>query len=206
MLPDPNPSLTPTLTLADQVVWMVDVFLKILAPEACKQRIGLLSCAIWNRVRRLERRFCSLYAEWKAGTLPKGVRRRRAARRCERGVAQGEATVERPASLMPRRVRWMYALLPMSAGTLLGRLDSLLHHYPEMKAFVAQCPQAGRVLRALCGTAGLTVPGWLALARRRRSSPRRGEGERHPSPVPSLKGRGTQAGAEKQRTRRGRRT
>ena len=65
MFPDP------ALTLADQILGIVAIFLKTLAPEACARRIGLLSVAIWNRVRRFERRFLALHAMWKAGTLPK---------------------------------------------------------------------------------------------------------------------------------------
>ena len=66
----------PTLTLADQIFWLVAVFMKTMAAEGCKRRIGLFSVAIWSRVRRFERRFLALYAEWKAGTLPqaRGVR------------------------------------------------------------------------------------------------------------------------------------
>ena len=65
MFPDP------TLTLADQILWIVAVFMKTMAAEGCKRRIGLFSVAIWSRVKRFERRFLALYAEWKAGTLPK---------------------------------------------------------------------------------------------------------------------------------------
>ncbi len=65
MFPDP------TLTLADQLFLIVELFCKIMAPEACKLRIGSISVTIWKRVRKLERRFSALYARWKAGTLPK---------------------------------------------------------------------------------------------------------------------------------------
>jgi hypothetical protein len=61
----------PTFTLADQLFWIVDVFLKTMGPEACKRRIGLFSLAVWSRVKRFERRFSALYAMWKTGTLPK---------------------------------------------------------------------------------------------------------------------------------------
>ena len=63
----------PTLTLADQIFWLVAVFMKTMAAEGCKRRIGLFSVAIWSRVKRFERRFLALYAEWKAGTLPTGA-------------------------------------------------------------------------------------------------------------------------------------
>ncbi len=60
----------PGLTLGDQIFWIVDLVLKTLAPEACKLRIGAVSGVIWNRVRKFERQFLALYAQWKAGTLP----------------------------------------------------------------------------------------------------------------------------------------
>ncbi len=59
----------PGFTLGDQMYWIVDLFLKTLAPEACHRRVGSLSVAVWQRVKRLERRFSALYARWKAGTL-----------------------------------------------------------------------------------------------------------------------------------------
>ena len=71
MFPDP------TLTLADQILGIVAVFMKTMAAEGCKRRIGLFSVAIWSRVKRFERRFLALYAEWKAGTLPKARGRER---------------------------------------------------------------------------------------------------------------------------------
>ena len=93
----------------------------------------------------------------------------------------------RPASLMPRAVGWMYKMLPLSAGTLISTVGSLVENHPQMKVFVAECPQVGRVLRPLLRMAGMTAPEWLALPRRRRDG-----AVAHPSPVPSLKGRGTQ--------------
>ena len=40
MFPDP------TLTLADQIIGIVAIFLKTLAPEACARRVGLVSCQV----------------------------------------------------------------------------------------------------------------------------------------------------------------
>ncbi len=65
----------PTLTLSDQLFRIVEVFVKTFAQEGCKLRIGLYSIAIWSRVKRFERGFCALYAQWKAGTLPMARRR-----------------------------------------------------------------------------------------------------------------------------------
>jgi hypothetical protein len=56
--------------------WIIVFFCRTIAPEACRLRIGVLSCTIWNRVRKFERRFYALYAMWKAGTLPKPRLRR----------------------------------------------------------------------------------------------------------------------------------
>jgi hypothetical protein len=61
----------PALSLTAQLFWAVDCFCKMMAPEACRRRMGALSFAIYTRVKGFERRFSSLYAMWKAGTLPK---------------------------------------------------------------------------------------------------------------------------------------
>ena len=176
-------------TLADQMFWMVDVFLKTLAREGGRLRIGLVSGAIWNRVRRLERRFLALYAMWKAGRVPKaraaGTRRSSPRPSPRRGEGEeGVAMSVRPASLLPRGLRWMQAMLPESARTIGAGVESLVLNYPEMRAFVADCPQVGRVLRPLCRMAGIGVPEYWRVPRRRgtrrtspRPSPRRGEGE-----------------------------
>src|SRR6185437_3545336 len=106
--------------------------------------------------------------------------------RGERGGAQSEgaAATQRPASVLPRALRWMQGMLPLSAGTLGSMFGALVENHPDMRAFVAEVPQVGRVLRPLLRLAGLTPPAWLALpARVRRSdppphpSPSRGEGE-----------------------------
>ena len=192
MYPDPS------LTLADQMVRIVDVFLKTLTPEVGRRRLGgWLWGAIRNRVGRLSRRFCALYAMWKAGTLPE-VRVSAAAPpppeppRSSPGAmphspvkGEGEGRValaadvamwKCPASLMPRALRWMQGMLPSSAATLAAGMDSLARNYPEMQDFVRECPQAGRVLRPLLRMAGLTAPEYLRL-------PKRGR-DRAPAPPP----------------------
>ncbi len=76
----------------------------------------------------------------------------------------------RPMSVLPRTVRWLQKVLPVSAATLAGGVESLLWNYPETQAFVAECPQAGRILRPLCTITGLTPPEWLRLPKRARKS------------------------------------
>ena len=177
----------PTLTLADQIFWLVDVFMKTMAAEGCKRRIGLFSVAIWSRVKRFERRFLALYAEWKAGTLPKARVVRAAATPHPDPPPQGgreksgaeaafdpgahdaasfERAKQRPVSVLPRTFRWMQGMLPISAGTIASGLSSLIDNHPEMKAFVAEVPQAGRMLRPICEMAGLRLPEWLVLPKR----------------------------------------
>ena len=194
----------PGFTLADQIIGIVDCFLRAMRADACTRRLGSLSFAIWVRVKGLERRFCTLYGLWKAGRVP-GVRVRRGDTSPRPSPQSGEeertptpalprlagegangagganaapfdpqandaASLDRvrtrPMSVLPRRFRWLQKLLPMSAPALAGGVESLLWNYPEMKEFVADCPQAGRILRPLCTMAGLKVPEWLALPKR----------------------------------------
>jgi len=177
----------PTHTLSGQLVWIVDVFMKTLAAEGCKRRIGLFSIAIWSRVKRFERRFSALYAQWKAGTLPLRSSASSAVKSLDRGerreaqsegeagfdpgahdAASWERAKQRPMSVLPRTFAWLPRMLPLSGGTLLGGVESLLVNFPEMKAFAAEVPQVGRLLRPICKMAGLKVPDYLALPKRKR--------------------------------------
>jgi hypothetical protein len=165
----------PTFTAADQIFWIVDLFRKTLAAEACKRRIGVVSVAVWTRVGRFQRRFSALYGMWKAGTLPQ-ARARAAATPHPTPPPQGgpqggrEAGLARAGgvSVLPRAFAWLYKILPVSAGTLASMLGPLLSSHPEMKAFVAEVPQAGRMLRPICTMVGLKPPEWLALPQRKR--------------------------------------
>ncbi len=189
----------PSLTLADQIVWIVALSLKTLAAEACHRRVGSLSVALWRRVKRFERRFLALYAGWKAGTLPPLRSSASSAvnglNRGERREAQGEGdaggglgdvapppprlvrfAAQSPlrgegalaAGVLPRGVRWMQMILPLSAGTLASTLSSVLFNHPEMRALAAEAPQVGRLLRPLCKLAGIKPPDYLALPKRKR--------------------------------------
>jgi hypothetical protein len=183
----------PGFTLADQLFWIVDLFLKTMAPEACRRRVGSLGLAIGARVKGLERRFSKLYAMWKAGTLPVARARRidtptpalpRSAGEGANGAGGGSAAAFdpqacdaasmdrarlRPMSVLPRAFRWLQKMLPVSAGTLASGVESVVWNHPEIKEFVSACPQAARVLRPLCTMAGLKAPEWLALPKRWRA-------------------------------------
>ena len=156
----------PGFTLGDQIFWLLELFLKTLAAEACKLRVGVVSVAVWKRGRRFQQRFLALYARWKAGTLPKARVRslRSSASSAVKGLnrgARGEAQ-----SLLPRAFAWLHRMLPSSAATLGSGVESLIHEHPEMKAFVAEVPQAGRMLRPICKMVGLKLPEYLALPKR----------------------------------------
>jgi len=169
----------PAFTLADQLFWIVDCFRKAMWADPRTRGLGPLSVAIWERVRGFERRFSRLYAMWKAGRLPKARNAGATAPPPPRpsplkGEGEGDALAaqdaarERPASVLPRAFRWLQRMLPISAGTLAAGVDSIMWNYPEMKAFAADCPQVGRILRPLARMAGLEVPEYLALPKRMR--------------------------------------
>jgi len=74
----------------------------------------------------------------------------------------------RPASVLPRALGWLHKMLPVSAPPLGGGIESLIYNFPEMKAFVAACPQVARMLRPICKMVGLKPPEYLALPKRKR--------------------------------------
>src|SRR5581483_11521932 len=62
----------PGSTLPDKLLWIVEFFCKTIAADPRMRWLGPVSIPLWNRVKRLQRRFAALYGMWKAGTLPKG--------------------------------------------------------------------------------------------------------------------------------------
>ncbi len=66
-------------------------------------------------------------------------------------------------------VGWLRTLVPVSAGTMAGSVETLLLSDPEMRAFVTEVPQAGRLLRPFCAMVKLKPPEWLALPKRKRA-------------------------------------
>jgi hypothetical protein len=149
--------LTNLPALADRFAWMIQCLCKQVAAEGCKLRIeALLVTAIWTRVSRLGRRFASVVARLRAGKLPApGTARRRCGTR---------AGAPRPPSMLPQIFGFVQRLMPETTPYA-GALHALLQT-PEMAALVAEAPQAGRVLRPLCRTLGVTPPAYLALPRR----------------------------------------
>ena len=119
---------------------------------------GPLTTAFIFRVQRLRNRFASLYAKWKAGTLPAPRPRR------PEGSARPAA---RPPSLLPRSFAWLHRFVPETAPPAAGKMFPLFED-PELLAFHAAAPQVGRILRPYCWMVGVKPPHWLALPKRKR--------------------------------------
>ncbi len=81
-------------------------------------------------------------------------------------AASFEWAKQRPVSVLPRGFAGLRSLVPMGAGTLASMLGPLLTEHPEMRAFVTEAPQAGRMLRPICEMIGLKPPEWLMLPKR----------------------------------------
>ena len=102
---------------------------------------GLVS----NRIGRLGNRFAALYARWQAGTLRPA--RPRATPRKPRPSAS------RPLDCLPRKAGWLADLLSEAgrrdAWRLASQVRTAVESDPQMQAFLAAAPQAGRLLRPL---------------------------------------------------------
>ncbi len=118
---------------------------------------------LFHRVTRLAQRFEALFQRWQAGTLPHPRPQRRA-----KPAPRPDAPARPKLPRLPRAFAWVNLRIPES-GPPAGYLHALLHEREaELRAFVADAPQAGRVLRPLCRALGLRPPSWLALPPRPR--------------------------------------
>jgi hypothetical protein len=120
----------------------------------------------YNRIRRLERRFNALVAQWRAGTLPAAgtaVRKDTSPRPSpQSGEGEGMAHA-RAAWPFPRGFGWIVRLLAPSTGQGCVGTLCLAWEDPEMAEFFAAAPQVGRILRPLAHMIGAPLPGWLRL-------------------------------------------
>jgi hypothetical protein len=121
-----------------------------------------LALPAWTRLRRLLARFAALVAAVEAGRF-------RAARRTTTAASRPRPAA--PAIRLPGGPGWLLRLAP-ALETRLGRaqVESLLGD-PELRALLAQAPQAGRILRPLCHMLGIETPAALRLPRRPRQRP-----------------------------------
>ncbi len=118
--------------------------LAAIAVVAARERaLTVLLVAVWGRIGRMRTRLERLIRLWRAGMLPK-PRKSRA----------GEVRVRvRTPSVIPTVPGWLVvavrAAAPIGAG-----LEQMLSE-AECVAFLAACPQAGRIFRPLCRMLGV---------------------------------------------------
>ena len=120
----------------------------IAAKAARDQTLVALVVALCGRLARMGTRLERLIARWRAGTLPPP----RAARPGEAraGEARAEAQAERAVSIIrfPSAAGWLRLKLGYEVSVYGGYLQQQLTE-AECAAFLAACPQAGRILRPL---------------------------------------------------------
>jgi hypothetical protein len=116
---------------------------------------GPLIALLCGRLIRLERRFATLLAAFRAGRL-----------RAPRPRAAASARVSRPVPSLPGGSGWLIRRCGWQAAGCGSQLRQLLAE-PEMAALLLAAPQAGRLFRPLCRMLAVELPPELARERRR---------------------------------------
>ncbi len=115
-----------------------------IAVVAARERhLTMLLVAVWGRIGRIGARLERLIRLWRAGMLPK-------ARKSRAGTACGGG---RRVSALPTVPAWLVVAV-REAAPLGARLEDLLTR-EECVRFLAEVPQAGRLLRPLCRMLGV---------------------------------------------------
>ena len=155
-------------TFASYFAFAVDAILKVLWREGFARGPQELVRLTWYRIRRLERRFNALVAQWRAGTLPAVgvVRSLEPTPHPDPPPQGGREKKPRAAWVFPRGRGWVVRLLaPVTGPHCVGTL-CLAWEEAEMAALHAAAPQVGRILRPLAHMIGARVPEWLQLPKR----------------------------------------
>ena len=167
----------PRHTFASYFAFAVDSILKVLWGEGFARGPNELVSATWNRIRRLERRFNKLVAQWRAGRLPAATLVRHhtptpvgplhgPTPRLAGEGANGADRAKRAGWVFPRWRGWVVRLLaPKTGPACVGSL-CLAWEEPEMRAFFDAAPQVGRILRPLAHMIGAPLPAWLQWPKR----------------------------------------
>ena len=114
----------------------------VIAAKAARDRtLTVLLVALWARIARMGTRLERLVRLWRAGTLP-------AARAPRSTTAAGRAPATKPKIIFPTAPGWLRRKLGYEVGAFGSQLRHLLTE-AECAAFLAACPQAGRILRPL---------------------------------------------------------
>ena len=113
--------------------------------SARERHLTALLVAVWGRIGRIRTRLERLIALWRAGMLPTP--------RAPRARRQGQPTGEKPASVVPTVPAWLVTAVGAAAG-IGAQLEQMLSQ-EECVRFLAEVPQARRVLRPLCRMLGV---------------------------------------------------
>ena len=102
-----------------------------------------------NRLARMATRFTALFARWRAGTLP-----------APRPSRAGRPYTPRAIPRLPAPRGWLAGATDHHVRSRASQLQHLLDD-PDFPTFLAEAPQAGRILRPLCHALALPEPAWL---------------------------------------------
>jgi len=154
----------PTHTLTDRFASVIEGLCGVVRAQAGRTEMAtLLLTVLWNRLRRICRRFNERAAQVRDGTVPAIVPAR------PRAVASRTAASRSPAGGLPRQFGWLLRSMPEPWHVAHWRnlLEGMFSD-PEMAAVIAGAPQVGRELRPLCWMLAIKPPPGLALPRRPR--------------------------------------
>lgn len=149
------------------VVWLATrAYAPVVAPQIRIERILAAIppetwTRLWTRLGRISTRIHTLYAHWRAGTLPKPP--------ALRPPSVLRARKPRPATpRLPTRHAWVVAAIGYQAAGRSAQLNTLTAD-PAFTAFITAVPRAARLLRPLCRILGIApLPPALALPPRTR--------------------------------------
>ncbi len=167
---------------AQTVVWLGTIaYTPISHPNAPARLPDETWALLSNRLARIAAKFTALFARWRTNTLP-----------TPRPSRAGRPYTPKPIPRLPATRGWVNHRVA-EAAPCAGMLDILLQE-PDLPRFLAEAPQAGRLLRPLCHALGLPEPSWLKLPQRPKrifSPPARGRGEPEGGSSPTPKPQGT---------------
>lgn len=139
-----------------------------IAAHAARDRASTALLVLTHgRIGRLGQRFQALFNRWRTGTLP-----------APRPSRAGKPRKAREYARLPGRQAWLIQVCAGHVNCSGGQLQYWLDH-PDLPAFLAAAPQAGRILRPLARMLAVPQPAYL----QRPKPPRRAA--RAPRPAPS---------------------
>ena len=115
--------------------------------SARERALTVLLVAVWGRIGRIRTRLERLVALWRAGKLPQA--------RAAHAKRQGRPTGEKPISMFPTAPAWLVTAVP-KAQPLAAQLEAMLSQ-EECVRFLAEVPQARRLLGGLCRMLGIAA-------------------------------------------------